>query len=80
MQSTPAEVQSISENDFECFASTGVNTPGTMFQIRVPTNIRFPTADLRTNVVGVRVKHTFEFACSYENAWSGVLASRSSGR
>ena len=24
-------MQSISENDFECFASTGVNAPGTMF-------------------------------------------------
>ena len=27
MQSTPTEMQSMSENDFECFASTGVNTP-----------------------------------------------------
>jgi hypothetical protein len=26
-RSTPTEMQSISENDFECFASTGVNTP-----------------------------------------------------
>ena len=31
MRSTPTEMQSMSENDFECFASTGVNTPGTMF-------------------------------------------------
>jgi len=31
IRSTPAEMQSISENDFECFASTGVNAPGTMF-------------------------------------------------
>jgi hypothetical protein len=23
-------MQSISENDFECFANTGVNTPGTI--------------------------------------------------
>jgi hypothetical protein len=30
MRSTPTEMQSMSENDFECFASTGVNTPGTM--------------------------------------------------
>jgi hypothetical protein len=29
--STPTETQSISENDFECLASTGVNTLGTMF-------------------------------------------------
>ncbi len=30
IRSTPTEMQSISENDFECFASTGVNTRGTM--------------------------------------------------
>jgi hypothetical protein len=29
IRSTPTEMQSLSENDFECFASTGVNTPGT---------------------------------------------------
>jgi hypothetical protein len=27
-------IQSINENDFECFASTGVNAPGTMFPDR----------------------------------------------
>ena len=27
LRSTPTELQSMSENDFECFASTGVNTP-----------------------------------------------------
>ena len=27
IRSTPTERQSTSENDFECFASTGVNTP-----------------------------------------------------
>jgi hypothetical protein len=31
IRSTPTETQSISENDFECFASTGVNTRKTMF-------------------------------------------------
>src|SRR5229473_7690453 len=31
MRSTPTEMQSMSENDFECFASTGVNTPVTLF-------------------------------------------------
>src|ERR1700728_3991250 len=31
IRSTPTEMQSISENDFECFASTGVNTPEIMF-------------------------------------------------
>src|SRR6267154_2661991 len=30
IRSTPTEMQSMSENDFECFANTGVNTPGTM--------------------------------------------------
>ncbi len=30
IRSTPTERQSTSENDFECFASTGVNTPETM--------------------------------------------------
>jgi hypothetical protein len=29
-RSTPTEMQSISENDFECFASTGVKTPETI--------------------------------------------------
>ena len=27
MRSTPTEIQSMSENDFECFASTGVKSP-----------------------------------------------------
>ena len=31
IRSTPTETQSIRENDFECLASTGVNTPETMF-------------------------------------------------
>jgi hypothetical protein len=30
IRSTPTEMQSMSENDFECFANTGVNTPVTM--------------------------------------------------
>src|SRR5271157_2573025 len=30
MRSTPTEMQSMSENDFECLASTGVNAPETM--------------------------------------------------
>ncbi len=30
MRSTPTEMQSTSENDFECLASTGVNTPVAM--------------------------------------------------
>jgi len=37
--------KSMRENDFECFASTGGNTPGTMFPNS--TNFDFPEADLR---------------------------------
>src|SRR5260370_37188521 len=44
MRSTPTEIQSMSENDFECFASTGVNTPETMFPNSGPANVRFPTS------------------------------------
>jgi len=33
----------MSENDFECFAKTGVNAPGTMFPDS--TNFDFPEAD-----------------------------------
>src|SRR5512135_3236785 len=32
IRSTPTEMQSMRENDFECFASTGVNTPETIRQ------------------------------------------------
>jgi hypothetical protein len=38
-ESTPTETQSISENDFECLASTGVNTPETIFPIRAAVAI-----------------------------------------
>src|SRR5258708_39635555 len=37
MRSTPTEMQSMSENDFECLARTGVNTPETMFPYSEPT-------------------------------------------
>lgn len=40
IRSTPTEMQSISENDFECFASTGVKSPANvMFE---HTNTRYP--------------------------------------
>jgi len=39
------EVQSTSENDFECFASTGVNTPVTMFPDFEPHE--FPSTDTK---------------------------------
>src|SRR6266478_3291452 len=41
MRSTPTEMQSMSENDFECFARTGVNTPGTMLPNWVGQQSRF---------------------------------------
>jgi hypothetical protein len=37
--SRSTEMQSINEKDFECFANTGVNTPGTMFPYSDPVNI-----------------------------------------
>jgi hypothetical protein len=33
IRSMPTEMQSMSENDLECLASTGVNAPGTMLQM-----------------------------------------------
>src|SRR5215469_5114094 len=40
IRSTPTETQSISENDLECFASTGVKSPeNAMFE---HTNTRYP--------------------------------------
>src|SRR5215469_5177784 len=40
MGSTPTAMQSISENDFECLASTGMNTLGTRFPDSGSVNIR----------------------------------------
>ena len=48
IRSTPTEMQSISENDFECLASTGVNTPETMFPSSDPRILDFPEADFWT--------------------------------
>ncbi len=45
IRSTPTEMQSMSENDFECFASTGVNTPGTMSPNPGYPSGNFPEAD-----------------------------------
>src|SRR3989442_8319806 len=40
IRSTPTEMQSMRENDFECFASTGVKSPANaMFE---HTNTRYP--------------------------------------
>ena len=46
IRSTPTEMQSMSEKDFECFARTGVNTPVTMFPDSGLVNIRFPRSRL----------------------------------
>jgi hypothetical protein len=39
IRSTPSEMQSISENDFECFAGTGVHAPRTMFPDSSPMSV-----------------------------------------
>ena len=38
-------MQSISENDFECFARTGVNALGTMFPNSRSLSLNFPRTD-----------------------------------
>ena len=43
----------MSENDFECFASTGVNTPGTMFPNSACRASNFLEADVPLLVRGV---------------------------
>src|SRR6266853_2733933 len=45
IRSTPTEMQSMSENDFECFASTGVNTPERMSPNSGCREVDFPEAD-----------------------------------
>src|ERR1700758_1686175 len=45
IRSRPPEMQSMSENDFECLASPGVNKPETMFPNRTPVNLDVPPAD-----------------------------------
>src|SRR6266446_10929000 len=45
IRSTPTEMQSMSENDFECFASTGAKTPETMSPNSGCREVDFPEAD-----------------------------------
>src|SRR5260370_8738510 len=45
IRSTPTEMQSMSEKDFECFASTGVNTPVTMSPNLAAVRLKFLEAD-----------------------------------
>lgn len=44
IRSTPTEMWSISENDFECLARTGVNAAGRMFQTWTTPHQGFPDA------------------------------------
>jgi len=41
-------MQSMSENDFECFANTGVNAPVTMFPDMDSVRIRFQEVDFQS--------------------------------
>jgi hypothetical protein len=52
IRSTPTAMQSMSENDFECFASTGLNTPGTMLPNFWVRRFNFPQADFWTTSSG----------------------------
>ena len=49
IRSTPTEMQSMSENDFECFASTGVKPPDTMFPNAVER--------IRTTAIALKAKN-----------------------
>ncbi|SRR5229473_207745 len=68
IRSTPTEMQSMSENDFECFASTDVNTPGTMFPFGL-ANIRFPRSRLLA-------RNGFELAAQSESASRSAVNNR----
>src|SRR5260370_38823389 len=59
IRSTPTEMQSIRENDFECFASTGVNTPGTM-----PPNRRDPVHSTGPEPTSLRLRVSRDAATS----------------
>src|SRR5437660_4395935 len=52
IRSTPTEMQSMSEKDFECLASTGVNTPGTMFPKLMLLAERVVTEDFHRRLPG----------------------------
>lgn len=49
----------IAEDDFECFARTGVNTPETMFPIRGSANIGFPVKLCGSAFVGTNPEALF---------------------
>jgi len=50
----PQEVQSTSENDFEFFASTGMNTPVTMLPNSGRREVQLPRSGLRNNFLFAR--------------------------
>src|SRR5271169_1586593 len=69
IRSTPTEMQSISENDFECLASTGVKSPANaMFEHAIPTGHR------QTHALVMRVAQpdgeaaSLHLGCEIENA------------
>ena len=72
IRSPPTEMQSMSENDFECFASTDVNTPGTMFPFGL-ANIRFPRSRLLA-------RNGFELAAQSESASRSAVITVLCGR
>jgi hypothetical protein len=56
--SRPTEMQSTSENDFECFASTGVNTPWTYFQTW--TSTQRSASNMRVEYAGLDLAIPFD--------------------
>src|ERR1700677_765281 len=58
MRSTPTEMQSISENDFECLASTGVKSPANaMFE---QTNTRYPQVIAKRMLLSCELRRPME--------------------
>src|SRR5579864_1102239 len=58
IQSTPTEMQSMSENDLECFASTGVKSPANaMFE---HTNTRYPQVIANRMLLSCELRNPIE--------------------
>ena len=71
----------MSEDDFECFASTGVNAPETMFPIRrypsleiVPTEIRFLSTQRQISRInsGLEIYPSGQFEQARNCTFSGL--------
>src|SRR5258708_32240413 len=74
IRSTPTEMQSTSENDFECLASTGVNTPGTMFPKLKLLTERVVTEDFHRRLPG-ESDDSWEYRRTLNTVW--ILLRRS---